>query len=96
MDQAKEFHNLNDASDGLFRELGPGVTTRIFSGDQAMLSVVNMAPNAQGILHHHSEEQWGVLLEGSAVRVQDGEEIPVKKGDFWHPGQRSAHHARRS
>src|SRR5262249_54518819 len=27
------------------------------------------------------------LLEGSAVRVQDGEEIPVKKGDFWHaPG----------
>jgi hypothetical protein len=29
----------------------------------------------------------GVLLEGSAVRVQDGEEIPVKKGDFWRtPG----------
>jgi quercetin dioxygenase-like cupin family protein len=28
-----------------------------------------------------------VLLEGSAVRVQDGEEIPVKKGDFWRaPG----------
>jgi len=38
MDQAKEFHNLDDTSDGLFRELGPGVTTRIFSGEQAMLS----------------------------------------------------------
>src|SRR5262249_12136504 len=47
-----------------------------------MLSVVTLAPNAQGILHHHPEEQWGVLLEGSAVRLQDGEEIPVKKGDF--------------
>jgi quercetin dioxygenase-like cupin family protein len=58
------------------------VTTRIFSGEQAMLSVVSLAPNAQGILHHHPEEQWGVLL-----RVQDGEEIPVKKGDFWRtPG----------
>src|SRR5881396_3606359 len=71
----------------MFRELGRGVTTRIFSGEQAMLSVVTLAPNAQGILHHHPEEQWGVLLEGSAVRVQDGEEIPVKKGDFWRtPG----------
>ncbi len=58
MDQAKEFHNLDDTSDGLFRELGPGVTTRIFSGEQAMLSVVSLAPNAQGILHHHPEEQW--------------------------------------
>jgi unsaturated pyranuronate lyase len=87
MDEAKEFHNLDDTSDGLFRELAPGVTTRIFSGEQAMLSVVSMAPNAQGILHNHPEEQWGVLLEGSAVRVQDGEEIPVKKGDFWRtPG----------
>jgi quercetin dioxygenase-like cupin family protein len=86
MDQAKEFHNLDDTSDGLFRELAPGVTTRIFSGEQAMLSVVSLAPNAQGRLHHHPEEQWGVLLEGSAVRVQDGEEIPVK-GDFWRtPG----------
>jgi quercetin dioxygenase-like cupin family protein len=87
MDQAKEFHNLDDTADGLFRELCSGVTTRIFSGEQAMLSVVSMAPNAQGILHHHPEEQWGVLLEGSAVRVQDGQEIPVKKGDFWRtPG----------
>src|SRR6059058_804220 len=87
MHRAKEFHNLDDVSDGLFRELAPGVTTRIFSGEQAMLSVVTLAPNAQGMLHHHPEEQWGVLLEGSAVRVQDGEEIRVKKGDFWHtPG----------
>src|SRR5436309_7449240 len=87
MDQAKEFHNLDDTSDGLFRELAPGVTTRIFSGEQTMLSVVSLAPNAQGSLHHHPEEQWGVLLEGSAVRVQDGEEIPIKKGDFWRtPG----------
>jgi hypothetical protein len=44
MDQAKEFHNLDDTSNGLFRELGPGVTTRIFSGEQAMLSVVSLAP----------------------------------------------------
>jgi quercetin dioxygenase-like cupin family protein len=63
------------------------VTTRIFSGEHAMLSVVTLAPHAHGTLHHHPEEQWGVLLDGSAIRVQGGEEIEVKKGDFWRtPG----------
>ncbi len=97
MSQKQEFHNLDDASDGLFRELAPGLTTRIFSGEQAMLSVVTLAPHAQGTLHHHPEEQWGVLLEGSAIRVQGEEEIVVKKGDFWRtPGNVAAHHARRA
>ena len=87
MSQRDEFHNLDDPEDGLFRELAPGVTTHIFAGEGAMLSVVTLAPNSQGTLHHHPEEQWGVLLEGSAVRTQGGEEIAVKKGDFWRtPG----------
>jgi quercetin dioxygenase-like cupin family protein len=85
--QKDEFHNLGNPNDGLFRELASGVTTRIFSGEHAMLSVVTLGPHAQGTLHHHPEEQWGVLLDGSAIRVQGGEEIPVKKGDFWRtPG----------
>src|ERR1700755_1955182 len=79
MSQRSEFHNLENPVDGLLRELASGVTTRIFSGEQAMLSVVTIAPNAQGTLHHHPEEQWGVLLEGSAIRVQGSEEIEVKK-----------------
>jgi quercetin dioxygenase-like cupin family protein len=87
MSQKQEFHNVNDPADGLFRELGPGVTTHIFSGEHAMLSVVEIAPNASGTLHHHPEEQWGLLLDGSAMRIQGDEEIPVKKGDFWRtPG----------
>jgi quercetin dioxygenase-like cupin family protein len=87
MSQAKEFHNLDSTVDGLLRELAPGVSTRIFPGEQAMLSVVTIAPDAIGTMHHHPEEQWGVLLEGSAIRFQGGEEIAVKKGDFWRtPG----------
>lgn len=87
MSQKAEFHNLDQPDDGLERELAAGVTTRIFAGEQAMLSVVTMAPNAQGTLHHHPEEQWGVLLAGSGVRVQGGEEVAVRQGDFWRtPG----------
>ncbi len=87
MSQKAEFHNLDKPDDGLLRELAPGIMTRIFAGEHAMLSVVTFQPNAEGKLHHHPQEQWGVLLEGSAVRFQGGEEIPVKKGDFWRtPG----------
>jgi quercetin dioxygenase-like cupin family protein len=87
MGQAEEFHNVHDESQGLARELAPGVTTRIFPGEQAMLSVVTIAPHGAGTLHSHPEEQWGMLLEGSAVRIQGGEEIAVSKGDFWRtPG----------
>lgn len=79
--------NLKDEDQGIKRELAPGINTRIFPGDQAMLSVVRVDPNAEGKVHSHPEEQWGVLLEGSAIRVQGGVETPVKPGDFWRtPG----------
>ena len=85
--QRAEFHNLDDPRDGLARELAPGLSARIFVGDQAMLSVVEIAPHAEGTMHHHPEEQWGLMLEGSGIRVQGGEEIAVRKGDFWRtPG----------
>ena len=83
MTAEKTFYNLDDASQGLHRELAPGLSTRIFVGEQSMLSVVRFAPNAEGTVHSHPEEQWGVLLEGSGLRIQDGEEIAVKAGDFW-------------
>ncbi len=81
------FHNLNDMSQGIARELAKGITARIFPGDQAMLSVVRLEPNAQGVVHSHPQEQWGVMLEGSVVRMQDGAEFEAKAGDFWRtPG----------
>jgi len=79
--------NLHDLSQGIQRQLGEGISTRIFAGEQAMLSVVAIEPHASGTIHSHPQEQWGVLLEGECVRIQGGEEIPMKAGDFWHtPG----------
>ena len=83
----ENFFRLDDMAQGIARTLCEGVTTRVFPGYQAMVSVVRFEPNAEGTLHEHPEEQWGVLLEGSGVRVQGGEEIPVAQGDFWRtPG----------
>jgi quercetin dioxygenase-like cupin family protein len=87
MSQHAEFHNLDTAEGAIVRELAPGLTARIFAGDAAMLSIVTLAPGARGTLHAHPEEQWGVLLEGSAVRIQGDAEVAVRKGDFWRtPG----------
>lgn len=80
------FH-LADEAKGIPRKLGDGITTRIFVGDHAMLSVVRIAPHSTGTIHHHPEEQWGVLLEGRCVRIQAGEEVEVEAGAFWRtPG----------
>ena len=81
------FFNLHDLAQGIRRQLSDGLEARIFPGDNVMLSVVRIAPNREGQVHSHPEEQWGVLLEGSGVRVQDGVETAVSAGDFWQtPG----------
>lgn len=78
---------LGDDTQGLQRVLGPGISTRIFVGEQAMLSVVQVEPHSQGRIHKHPEEQWGVLLKGECIRIQGDEEVRMKAGDFWHtPG----------
>lgn len=83
----RNFFNLHDASQGIARKLGEGIATRIFAGENVMVSVARLEPHAAGALHSHPEEQWGFLLEGDCVRIQDGEEVPVTAGDFWHtPG----------
>ncbi len=84
---AENFFNLSDPDQGIPRQLTEGISTRVFPGDQAMLSLVTIEPNAEGRMHSHPEEQWGIMLEGEGVRVQDGVEVAVKKGDFWRtPG----------
>jgi len=81
------FFNLDDQEQGLHRNLAPGVAARVFVGDRSMLSLATFAPNSESKIHCHPEEQWGVLLEGSGVRIQDGAESAVMAGDFWHtPG----------
>ena len=83
MTKASWVFNLKDDPRGIARILGPGLSTKIFPGERVMLSVVSIEPNAQGSIHSHPEEQWGVLLEGTCVRIQNGEEIECVAGDFW-------------
>lgn len=87
MSKADWVFQLRGDARGIERKLAEGVNASIFPGEQAMLSVVRVEPNATGSVHSHPEEQWGVLLEGRCTRIQGGEEVEVTAGDFWHtPG----------
>lgn len=83
MSKASWVFNLKDDPRGIARVLAKGIETRVFPGEQVMLSVVSIAPHAAGSIHSHPEEQWGVLLEGSCTRIQNGEEVDCVAGDFW-------------
>jgi len=75
------------ADGAIVRQLADGLSAQIYPGDQAMISIVTVAPDKQGSIHDHPEEQWGLCLEGSGVRVQGDAEVPFAKGDFWRtPG----------
>jgi 4-hydroxy-4-methyl-2-oxoglutarate aldolase len=77
----------DDDPRGIPRQLAEGITTRVFSGPDSMLSIVRIQPHSDGRTHSHAEEQWGILLEGECTRIQDGQEAAVRVGDFWHtPG----------
>ena len=83
----KLLYNINDMESGIFQELTKGITTRIFPGEKAMLSLVRVEPNAKGTVHSHDEEQWGFLIKGSLTRFHGEEKFEAVQGDFWRtPG----------
>lgn len=75
--------NRNSDAKAILRNLSDVIQTRIFVGDNLMLSFVTIPPHTQGSIHKHPEEQWGVLLEGSCLRLQNDQEVEMKVGDFW-------------
>ena len=85
--QTQYFFNVNNLEGGIARALAPGITTTVFPGDQAMISIVRFEPNVRGTRHHHPEEQWGYCVSGSGTRFQGDTEVEVAQGDFWRtPG----------
>ena len=87
MTQRDHFFNLDALEQGISRQLAEGMSTRVFPGDEAMISIVRIDANREGNLHSHPQEQWGFCVRGSGTRIQAGEEVAVSAGDFWRtPG----------
>lgn len=68
-------------------EAFPGVDLRLVSGQQIMISVVNLKPYAEVAMHSHPHEQMGMLLEGELDFTVGNERRTVTAGEFWRiPG----------
>lgn len=55
------------------RELAPGVTARIASGEKIMFSLVRLAPDAVVPEHSHPHEQMGMMVSGTMALTVAGE-----------------------
>ncbi len=86
-----ELFHIESADGGIARKLAEGITTTIFPGEQAMISVVRLEPFAEGQRHAHPEEQWGILLKGSATRFQGDKQFEVKEGNIWRTPPNAEH-----
>lgn len=84
MPKASWVFQLHADERAIAHQFKSGLEANIFVGEKIMLSVVRCGPHSIGPLHSHPEEQWGVLLEGECVRIQNDEEVLVEVGDLWH------------
>jgi len=73
------------------RQLAPGVTAKIASGEKIMFSLVTLAPNAVVPEHSHPHEQMGMMVSGTMAfsiagetRTLSGNEIYLVPGGVPH------------
>ena len=72
-----------DPSEVQRKELAPGITLRPMWGDKIMMSLVEIAPNAEVPRHTHPHEQAGVVLQGEFDFTIGGETRRLKQGDAY-------------
>ena len=65
------------------KEIHPGIKVRIMHGENIMMMLVDIAPNANVPTHTHENEQAGRVLSGSFKLVIDGNENILKEGDHY-------------
>ena len=65
------------------KEIHPGIKVRIMHGENIMMMLVDIAPNATVPTPTHVNEQAGRVLSGSFKLVIDGKENILKEGDHY-------------
>jgi len=61
----------------------PGIDIRTFWGEEMLLSVADLEPNAVLPVHSHPQEQGGVILSGELMLTIDGETRVLHAGDMY-------------
>lgn len=68
-------------------EIAPGVQMHPLFGEGAMLSLVELLPDAVVPVHEHEHEQLGIVLSGEITMTIDGVDHPLRPDDAYQiPG----------
>jgi quercetin dioxygenase-like cupin family protein len=70
-----------------------GYLARAVHGEQLTLAVVEIEPGAGLPEHHHANEQFGMVIEGSLHFRLDGEERTLGPGEIWRIPSDTPHSA---
>jgi quercetin dioxygenase-like cupin family protein len=54
-------------------EFRPGIWSKVESGKNLTMAVMEIAPNKEGVAHDHSFDQCGIVIEGE-IEMSIGEE----------------------
>ena len=65
------------------RELAPGVSAKIASGEKVMFSLVTLAPDAVVPEHAHPHEQMGMVVSGTMELTVAGEVRTLSGGEIY-------------
>ena len=84
-----------DPQDRQARELVPGIEARTFWGEQMLMAVVDLAPDASLPRHKHPHEQAGIVLSGELeLRIENETRILTTGQVYFIPG--NVEHSARS
>jgi len=76
-------HRIWNPSDMKPRQLAPGVTAKIASGEKLMFSLVTLEPGAVVPEHSHPHEQMGMMVSGEMELIVAGEFLRLAGNDIY-------------
>lgn len=76
-------HRIWDPAEIRSRQLAPGVTAKIASGEKLMFSLVTLAPGAVVPEHSHPHEQMGMIVSGEMELTVAGEARRLQGNDLY-------------
>lgn len=91
MNETTYFPNLDERTQ---IQLIDGILARTFWGEQMLMAVVDLEPNAYLPRHDHVHEQVGVVIEGELTLTIGDETRTVKPGEIYIIPGGTEHEAR--
>ena len=81
--EVSPMHRIWNPDEMKSRELAPGVTAKIASGEKLMFSLVTLEPDSVVPEHSHPHDQMGIMMSGDMELTVAGESRLLSANDIY-------------